>query len=101
MAARIIIIHEKAENSFRKKAAWYYIHRGTDFVVSFTKDLWNTYETLAQMPSVGQIKKTTTTRIYAEFVSHPQVVAQYWYNSEELHILNLRYTRMMSISSHT
>ncbi len=30
MAARIIIIHEKAENSFRKKAAWYYIHRGTD-----------------------------------------------------------------------
>ena len=54
MAARIIIIHEKAENSFRKKAAWYYIHRGTDFVVSFTKDLWNTYETLAQMPSVPQ-----------------------------------------------
>ena len=52
MAARMIIIHEKAENSFRKKAAWYYIHRGTDFVVSFTKDLWNTYETLAQMPSV-------------------------------------------------
>ena len=99
MASRIIIIHEKAENSFCKKVAWYYINRGTDFVVSFTQDIWKTYETLAQMPSIGKVKKATATRTYAEFVSHPQVVVQYWYNDEELHILNLRYTRMMSIST--
>ena len=99
MASRIIVIHEKAENSFRKKVAWYYINRGTDFVVSFTQDIWNTYHILAQMPSIGQIKKKTTNRIYAEFVSHPQVVIQYWYNEEELHILHLRYTRMMAVST--
>lgn len=97
MASRVIVIHEKAENSFRKKAAWYYMNRGADFVVSFTKDVWNTYHTLAQMPSIGKTKKITATRTYAEFVSHPLVVIQYWYNERELHILHLRYTRGMSI----
>ena len=94
MAERDIIIHVKAENSFRKKASWYYMNRGASFVVSFTEDIWQTYHALAQMPTIGQTKKATPSRTYAEFVSHPQVIVQYWYNDRELHILNLRYTQM-------
>ena len=94
MAERNIIIHEKAENSFRKKASWYYMNRGVSFVVSFTEDIWRTYHALAQMPTIGQTKKVTQGRIYAEFISHPQVIVQYWYDENELHIHDLRYTQM-------
>jgi hypothetical protein len=94
MVERNIIIHEKAENSFRKKVAWYYLHCGLQFINTFTNDIWHTYHTLAAAPSIGKVKKTTANRTYAEFVSHAELIVQYWYDDKELHILNLVSTKM-------
>lgn len=93
MVERKIIIHEKAENAFRKVAAWYYINCGRAYSNTFVNDITKTYSILAFQPTIGRRVKLTRNRIYAEFVSHPLTIVRYWYNDEEIHIMNLVFTR--------
>ena len=93
MAQRKIVIHEKAENAFRKVAAWYCINCGYSYSTTFVNDTTHTYEVLATMPTIGKCVKKTSTRCYAEYVAHPLVIVRYWFNDEEIHFLNLIFTR--------
>lgn len=93
MAQRNIVIHAKAYDSYRRKIAWYYLNCGVSYITTFDADIWRTFHVLASMPSIGKTIKHTSSRTYAEYVSHPLVVIRYWYNNEEIHIMDLIYTR--------
>lgn len=93
MAQRKIVIHEKAENAFRRVVSWYCLNCGYSYSATFVNDISKTYALLAFQPSMGKCKKKTQNRCYAEFVSHPLTIVRYWYDEKEIHILNLIFTR--------
>ena len=85
MEKRKVVWHTPAYVSFSKTANWYYVNCGTSFAKTYIEDVDSCLDTLAQIPTIGKVKRIIGKKHYAEYVTHPKTKIRYWFNDKEIH----------------
>lgn len=78
----------------RDQVMWYQTHCGLEFVASFSANIYNTVQQIAQMPTMGVMVKQESHRTIRKLVAHPGCIILYAYNTTTIRILRLLFTRM-------
>ena len=92
MGKRRIVWSKIALNAYYDQAFWHKINKGEQFVRSFVRNIRETVEKIADMPTISRLEPERNKKQYRSFPSHPKCRIYYWYNEEELHITGLRFT---------
>lgn len=93
MAELKIIWHSTAYKRYSSIISWYVMNCGNSFAKTFIEDVDKKLELLSFMPSLGKTKRIVGKKKYAEFVSHPKTKIRYWYDEEEIHIIDFKPTK--------
>ena len=67
---------------------------GNSFAKTFIEDIDKKLASLAFMPTIGQVRRIIGNKHYAEYVSHPKTKIRYWFDDNELHIIDFKPTQM-------
>lgn len=96
MGIRKIVWSRKATDCYIDVMQWYEEERGQEFALKFYRDLLNTIDTLAQMPTIGTLDewRTTPKTKYYSFLSHPKYRIVYRFTKTTLYIVAIRATMM-------
>lgn len=92
MAKRTIVWHTKAYQRYSGIISWYGMNCGISFAESFIKDIDRELNILACMPTIGKEFRAIGGKHYAEFVSHPKIKIRYWFDENQLHIVDFKPT---------
>ena len=94
MGKRRIVWGKMALQAYYKQAFCYKTNKGDQFVQSFVRNIHETIEKIAIMPTIGRPESQKNRKQYRSFPSHPKCRIYYWYDEKELHITGLRFTMM-------
>lgn len=94
MGIRKIVWSRKATDCYINVMQWYEEERGQQFALKFYRDLLDTIDTLAQMPTIGTLdeQRTTSKTKYYSFLSHPKYRIVYRFIKTTLYIVTIRAT---------
>ena len=91
---RRVVWGKIALQAYYKQAFWYRTNKGEQFVQSFVRNIHETIERIAAMPTIGRSEPQRNGKPYRSFPAHPKCRIYYWYNEEVLHITGLRFMLM-------
>ncbi len=94
MGLHKIVWSKQAQKRFLQILIWYKQERGNDFANKFYKGIYSTIDTIASMPTIGTIYKTSDNRTYYSFLSHPSYRIVYRFTKNTLYIVAIRATAM-------
>ncbi len=91
-----IIIRKEALSFIDEVALWYQFEMGKRAAQHFIDGVWNTINTLAQMPTIGVLdeRRSTEKKKYYSFLSHPRYRVIYRYTKTRLYIVAIQATMM-------
>lgn len=89
MEKYLVIWQRKAQRAFDNQMLWYYLNANKQFAATFFRNITETVERISEMPSIGQLEKEEGKRIYRSLLFHPKCRILYWYDDNELHIIDL------------
>ncbi len=81
-----------ARKQYEQKAQWYLRFRGRDFERAFTKNLFDTIDTIAQMPTIGRIEQKGKRATYRSFLAHPGCRIYYLHTKTLVRIQRLHFS---------
>ncbi len=94
MGKRRIVWGKVALRAYYDQALWYRTNKGEQFVQSFVRNIQETIDSIAAMPTIGIPAPPKSKKQYRSFPSHPKCRIYYWYDEKELHITGLRFMSM-------
>lgn len=96
MGIRKIVWSQRATDCYIRVTRWYEEERGQQFALKFYRDILDTIDTLAQMPTIGTLdeQRTTPKTKYYSFLSHPRYRIIYRFTKATLYIVAIRATMM-------
>lgn len=97
MEKRKIVWHTHASNAYTRVIAWYTLNCGMSFATTYSENIDSTINTLSAMPSIGKLVRVVGKKHYSQFISHPKTIIRYWYDDSELHIMDLKATRLRKL----
>ncbi len=89
MEKHLIIWQKKAQKAFNDQMFWYYEHTNSQFAATFMENIIETVRQIASMPTIGRLEKVDRNKVYRSLPSHPKCRILYWYDEEEVHIVDL------------
>ena len=93
MESRKLIINRKAALSYYRVALWYHVNKGYSFAETFEQNIKETVDTIVKTPTIGRFEKKLNNREYRSFLSHPLSRIYYWFNTSEVHIVEILSTK--------
>ena len=87
---RKVYWRKKALNAFQMQKFWYMINKDEQFVASYQENIEKTITQIEFMPSIGLSIRNLDGRAYRKILAHPKSWIYYWYDNNELHILDIR-----------
>ena len=93
MESRKLIINRKAALSYYRIALWYHVNKGYSFAETFEQNIKETVDTIVKTPTIGRFEKKLNNREYRSFLSHPLSRIYYWFNTSEVHIVEILSTK--------
>ena len=93
MAQLVVKWSNRALRKLDDQSLWYLANCGEIFVKTFVENVRNSVETISGMPGIGVLRKQTSTRTYRLYHHHPKCAIYYCYNTKEVYIVDLIFTR--------
>ena len=93
MAQLVVKWSNRALRKLDDQSLWYLANCGNIFVKTFVANVKSSVETISGMPEIGVLRKQTQTRTYRLYYNHPKCAIYYWYDTKEVHIMDLIFTR--------
>lgn len=87
---RKVYWRKKALNAFQRQKLWYLVNKDEQFVNTYQENIVSTIERITFMPSIGVLVKKSNDKEYRKLLAHPKSWIYYWYDNNELHILDIR-----------
>lgn len=91
---RRVVWGKIALQAYYKQAFWYKTNKGVQFAQSFVRNIHETINQIAAMPTIGRPEPSRNRKIYHSFPAHPKCRIYYWYDEKEIHITGLRFSMM-------
>ena len=74
-------------------SVWYIAHYyGKQYVVTMQENIIHTVKVLQSFPSTGLLHKKKANKEYRSLLAHPKCKIYYWFDDQELHIIDVRFT---------
>jgi len=83
-----------ARKLYERKSEWYLRFKGADFERTFTKSIFSTVDTLAQMPTIGRIEREGKNVTLRSFLAHPGCRIFYSHSKTTVRIQRLHFSVM-------
>lgn len=93
MESRKLVINRKAAQSYYRIALWYHVNKGYSFAETFEHNIKETIDAIVKTPTIGRFEKELYNREYRSFLSHPLSRIYYWFNTSEVHIVEIFSTK--------
>ena len=91
---RRVVWGKIALQTYYQQAFWYKTNEGEQFTQSFVRNIHETINQIAAMPTIGRPEPSRNRKIYHSFPAHPKCRIYYWYDEKEIHITGLRFSMM-------
>ena len=91
---RRVVWGKIALQAYYKQAFWYKTNKGVQFAQSFVRNIHETINQIAAMPTIGRPEPSRNRKIYHSFPAHPKCRIYYWYDEKEIHITGLLFSMM-------
>ncbi len=90
------IIRKEALEFIEQTTQWYEFKMGKKAAKHFVDGIWNTIETLSNMPTIGMLDKrrSTAKTKYYSFLAHPKYRIIYRFTARRLYIVAIHATLM-------
>lgn len=89
MGSLAVVWNKKALKAFKAQALWYRENTSYQYIKTFSYNICKTVAAISAMPSIGRIEKVVGNRTYRSIPSHPKSRIYYWYNENEIRIVDI------------